>query len=97
MLTKRPTWHLIAGNLSPLTSSKEGTMINHFKAKLMAIALSAVLSVDQAFAMGWLPHDPKDRGGSPSAAPELDGPGGIAAIAVIVSVALVLFNRSRNR
>lgn len=74
-------------------------MFNHLKTKLMAIALSAALSVNHAFAMGWLlPHGPKDGGGgSPSVAPELDGPGGIAAIAVIVSIALVLYNRSKNR
>jgi hypothetical protein len=76
---------------------EEANMMSKFTTKLTAIALSVALSVDQALAMGWFPGDGGNGSGSPSGAPELDGPGGLAVIGVIVSVALVLFNRSKNR
>lgn len=71
-------------------------MLNNFMTKLTVITLGVALSVHEALAMGWLP-DGGDGGGSAGAAPELDGPGGIAVIGVIVSVALVLYNRSKHR
>lgn len=69
-------------------------MTSKFKTRVTALVLSAALSVNQALAFS---SPPADSGTSGGGAPELDGPGGIAAIAFIVSVALVLFNRSRNR
>jgi hypothetical protein len=73
-------------------------MTSKFAARMIALVVSVAVSVDQAFAMAWPWFPGKDHGHSgPAAAPELDGPGGIAAIAFLVSVALVLFNRSRNR
>ena len=74
-------------------------MVSNFKARVTALMVTAALSVDQAFAMAW-PPSPGNGGGNSgghAAAPELDGPGGIAAIAFLVGVAVVLFNRSRNR
>lgn len=71
--------------------------MNNFTTKLMTFAFGIAVSLDQALAMGWLLPSNPGSGGGATAAPELDGPGGIAAIAVIVSVALVLYNRSKNR
>lgn len=73
-------------------------MLNKFMTKLTVITLGMALSVHEALAMGWLPDGGNGGGGgSAGAAPELDGPGGIAVIGVIVSVALVLYNRSKSR
>lgn len=71
-------------------------MIN-LKTKLTAAVLSAVVSINQALAMSLLPDDGGGSGGGASSAPELDGSVGMAAIAVIVSIAFVLYNRSKNR
>lgn len=68
-------------------------MLCKSKTRVAALATSAILVTDQAFAMAW----PPSTGGGSSGVPELDASGGIAVIALLVSVALVLFNRSRNR
>jgi hypothetical protein len=72
-------------------------MLHKFMTKLTVVTLGVALSVHEALAMGWLPDGGDGGGGSGGAAPELDGPGGIAVIGVIVSVALVLYNRSKSR
>lgn len=38
-----------------------------------------------------------DKGPAGVAAPEIDGPGGVAAIALLVSVALIAYNRFKQR
>lgn len=65
-------------------------MISKLGKHLTALVAIVAASTEQALAMA----KPPDGSGG---APELDGPGGIAAIAVVVSVALVLYNRSRDR
>jgi hypothetical protein len=35
-------------------------------------------------------------GGGGTAVPEIDGPGGVAAIALLVSIGMVLYNRARS-
>ena len=52
-----------------------------------AALLMSLMTIDQAFA-GFFNIVP---------VPEFDGPGGIAAIALLVSVVAILFSRSRNR
>jgi hypothetical protein len=53
-----------------------------------------VVSVTEALA-----QMPKGKGGprGPHAAPEIDGPAGIAAIAVLVGAGLIAYNRYRNK
>jgi hypothetical protein len=58
--------------------------------KVGAAALLSLMTTSQAFA-GWFPTPP-----TPAAVPEFDGPSGIAAIALLVSVAAIFFSRSRN-
>ena len=75
-------------------------MISKFKTQAVALMASAAFTIDKAFAMAqpWNPgngHNPPP-GNTPSA-PELDGTGAIAAFALLVSIALVLINRSRNK
>lgn len=80
-------------------------MFNKTMTRFTALALSAMITVNQAFAMGWFPgggdggHGGGGGGGpgQSTGVPELDASGGIAVLALLVSVALVLFNRSRNR
>jgi hypothetical protein len=35
--------------------------------------------------------------GGPASAPEIDGPGGVAAIALLVGVGLIAYNRYKNK
>lgn len=56
-----------------------------------AALLTSLMTIDQAFAGSFLPVI------TPEPVPEFDGPGGIAAIALLVSVGAILFSRSRNR
>lgn len=52
-----------------------------------------IVSASEAFA-----QMPKGKGpGGPHAAPEIDGPAGIAAIAVLVGAGLIAYNRYRNK
>jgi hypothetical protein len=94
ILTKCPTRLLIAATIYPVSEYEGANMLNNFMTKLTVITLGLALSVHEALAMGWI----DDGGsGSPGSAPELDGAGSIAVIGVIVSVALVLYNRSKHR
>ncbi len=70
-----------------------------FTTRAAAFLFCVAVTVDQAMAMSWLfPSKPGPSGpSSPIAAPELDGAGAIAVFALVVSVALVLYNRSRNQ
>ncbi len=58
------------------------------KAKVVVTALLAMLvTVDQAMAGGWFII--------PTPVPELDGSGAITAMALLASVAAIVFNRSK--
>jgi hypothetical protein len=59
------------------------------KMKVGATALLSLMTTSQAFA-GFFPPPP-------AAVPEFDGPSGIAAIALLVSVGAIFFGRSRNK
>jgi hypothetical protein len=74
-------------------------MISKIVTRATAFAFGAAVSANQVFAMGYWPGETGGGHGDGGtvAAPELDGPGGIAAIVLLVTVAIVLFNRSRNR
>jgi hypothetical protein len=54
------------------------------------------ISVSEALAQG---YGKGGKGGphGPHAAPEIDGPAGIAAIAVLVGAGLIAYNRYRNK
>lgn len=87
-------------------TAREIKMFNKTTTRLTALALSAMITADQAFAMAWFPGGGDGGGhggghgsgpGTSTGVPELDASGGIAVLALLVSVALVLFNRSRNR
>lgn len=54
-----------------------------------AALFMSLMTVDQALA-GFLPTVTR-------AVPEIDGPSGIAAIALLASVGAIFFSRSRNR
>jgi hypothetical protein len=56
-----------------------------------AALLMSLMTVDQAFA-GFFNIVPP-----PTPIPEFDGPGAIAAIALLTSVVAIAFHRSRNR
>lgn len=73
-------------------------MIPKFKACAFALLVNAVIVMDQAFAMAW-PWKPEngDPGGGTSQAPELDGAGALAVFALLASIAVVLFNRMKNK
>lgn len=55
-----------------------------------AALLTGLLTTSQALA-GFFPTPP-----SPTPVPEIDGPSGIAAIALLASIAAIFFGRSRN-
>jgi hypothetical protein len=57
-----------------------------------AVVMSLML-VDQAFA-GFVSYTPPP---TPEPIPEIDGPAGMAAIALLSSVAAVMFGRSKNK
>lgn len=61
------------------------------KMKVGAAALLSLMAASQAFA-GFFPTPPAP----PAAVPEFDGPSGIAAIALLVSIGAIFFSRSRN-
>ncbi|WP_334150240.1 hypothetical protein [Hyphomicrobium sp.] len=69
------------------------------KARLATLLVSMALTVDQALAMSWWNPDHGHGSGSsgPASAPELDGTGAIAVFALIGGIAIVLFNRARNK
>jgi hypothetical protein len=56
--------------------------------------LLTLMTIDQAFA-GWFDIIPTPPAESP--VPEIDGPAGIAAIALLASVVAMAFSRSRNK
>lgn len=58
-----------------------------------AVVMSLVM-VDQAFA-GFVSYTPPPP--TPEPVPEIDGPAGIAAIALLSSVAAVMFGRSKDK
>ena len=70
----------------------------------MKIAVTALAfwccTTASAFAMGWFGGAGSGLGGGggggSNSAPEIDGPGGIAAIALLVSVGLIAYNRFRK-
>ena len=75
-------------------------MFNTIKTFLTVFAFSAAVTVNQDLALDFFPghghgHNPGHSG--PVSAPELDASGSLAVLALLVSVGLVLFNRSRNR
>lgn len=73
-------------------------MISKFTAYALTSMVGATLWIDQALA--WNPGRGGGHGGGghgPSAAPELDGTGALAVFALLASVAVVLFNRTRNK
>lgn len=72
-------------------------MIKSLKTRAFVVMVGAALTLDQAMAMSWLFPDKGSGGHGPKPAPELDGAGAIAVFALVVSVAIVLFNRIRNR
>lgn len=63
-----------------------------------ATMMFSIVMMEQAFARCWLGIFGDCGGGSPSgnAVPEIDGPAGIAAIALLVSVGAVLYNKARK-
>jgi hypothetical protein len=75
-------------------------MMVGLKARLATLLVSMALTVDQALAMAWWGRDSHRHASGPSgpaSAPELDGAGAIAVFALIAGIAVVLFNRSRNK
>ena len=60
--------------------------------------LLTLMTIDQAFA-GWFDIVPVPTPTPPAEAPvpEIDGPAGIAAIALLASVVAMAFSRSRNK
>lgn len=74
-------------------------MFNTLKTFLTVFAFSAAVTVNHALALDFFPgHGGGNPGHSgPVSAPELDASGSLAVLALLVSVGLVLFNRSRNR
>ena len=56
--------------------------------------LLTLMTIDQAFA-GWFDIIPNPPAESP--VPEIDGPGAVAAIALLASVVAMAFSRSRNK
>ena len=72
------------------------------RVKVAAAAMAFwLITVGEAFAFGWSGGAGKGIGGSGTggshAAPEIDGPGGVAAIALLVSVGIIAYNRYRNK
>ncbi|MGE0023261.1 MAG: hypothetical protein AB7S70_06470 [Hyphomicrobium sp.] len=78
-------------------------MTSNLKVRAITLLMSVALTVDQAMAMSWLfpgwGSGGGDKGtpGAPSATPEFDSAGAIAVFALVASVAIVLYNRMRNR
>ncbi|MBN8912212.1 MAG: hypothetical protein J0H65_09190 [Rhizobiales bacterium] len=75
-------------------------MISKFKMYALTWMVTAALTIDQAlaFASPWKPGPGgPGPGHGPAAAPELDGTGAIAVFALLASIAVVLFNRTRNK
>ena len=72
--------------LSELNVIWENVMNTKMKVGVVALLMSFVM-IDQAFA-GFF---------NITLVPEFDGPSGIAAIALLVSVGAVLFSRSKSR
>ena len=64
-------------------------------AKASAVLFVAALSTNQAlaFCVPWLPCQ---GGGGGTAVPEIDGTSGIMAMALVASVAGLLYNRARK-
>ncbi|MGP1667586.1 MAG: hypothetical protein ACTS5I_17125 [Rhodanobacter sp.] len=63
------------------------------KVKVGAAALAmSLMTIDQAFA-GWFNITPPAPG--PAPIPEFDGPGAVAAIALLASVAAIILQKSR--
>ena len=58
-----------------------------------ATLLISLMAIDQAFAGSFVPVFTPTT----PAVPEFDGPSGIAAIALLVSVGAILFGGSRNK
>jgi hypothetical protein len=70
---------------------------NNMKWKVAATGLLLTLmTIDQAFA-GWFTIVPNPTPPAESPVPEIDGPAGIAAIALLASVVAMAFTRSRNK
>ena len=55
--------------------------------KVLGATVAMTVLAGEAGAFGWLPTRP---------APEIDGPAGIAAIALLVSAGLIAYNRFRK-
>ncbi|MGE0024678.1 MAG: hypothetical protein AB7S70_13735 [Hyphomicrobium sp.] len=76
-------------------------MTSNLKVRAITLLVSVALTIDQAMAMSWLFPGWGDKSpgtpGVPSATPELDSAGAIAVFALVASVAIVLYNRMRNR
>ncbi len=76
-------------------------MMVGLKARLATLLVGMALTVDQALAMAWWSPDSGGHGSSgtsgPASAPELDGTGAIAVFALIGGIAVVLYNRARNK
>ncbi|MBN8911433.1 MAG: hypothetical protein J0H65_05105 [Rhizobiales bacterium] len=74
-------------------------MFAKLKVCAFALLVHAAISIDQAFAMAWpwKPDNGNPGNGGASPAPELDGAGALAVFALLASIAIVIFNRTRNK
>lgn len=76
----------------PKTELEDVEMVQ-FVRKLTSFAVLLTLSATEAFA--WA-SPPVGKGGGGGSAPEIDGPAGLTAIALIACVGLYLYNRYRR-
>jgi hypothetical protein len=66
--------------------------------KTVGVAIAAYITMTQhSYAWwGWWWHHGHGGGHGGTSVPEIDGPAGIAAMALLVSVVAVLYNRARK-
>lgn len=81
-----------AASSDPKTELEDAEMVQ-FGKKLTSIAFLLILTAAEAFA--WAPPPGGGKGGGGSA-PEIDGPAGLTAIALIACIGLYLYNRFRR-
>jgi hypothetical protein len=70
-------------------------MMKHATATLFVLLTTASQVLAHRPGGGWGPGP--GGGGGPVAAPEIDGPAGVAAIALLVSAGIIAYNRYKKK